>query len=126
MGKFWTWTHFRWIPDAIAGCQIGVHVLLRPRLDDFYPFHPGNSTEIRFRCSQKSMTHPKYLKFRLKNSEKSKNIPKFRMVRNSTTLMLVCLRIWLYIHDTPIFTISIKNKKFKNYALIHLNHQKHI
>lgn len=34
----------RWIPDALAGRQVGVHVLLGARFDDFDPFHAA------FRC----------------------------------------------------------------------------
>lgn len=34
----------RWIPDALAGRQVGVHVLLGARFDDFDPFHSA------FRC----------------------------------------------------------------------------
>lgn len=33
-----------WIPDALAGRQVGVHVLLGARFDDFDPFHAA------FRC----------------------------------------------------------------------------
>lgn len=34
----------RRIPDALAGRQVGVHVLLSARFDDFDPFHSA------FRC----------------------------------------------------------------------------
>jgi hypothetical protein len=48
----WKWENLhvnagRRIPHAFACRQIGVHVLLSPRLDDFHPLHPGKKRKRR-------------------------------------------------------------------------------